>query len=391
MSTDTPQHNVIIFDIDSASIGVSVVGYSSSQQEHWTKRVPLNTRLPFESFFAHTLRSLEEVAKEALLHTPAGLEGIYMVLGTPWANSQKRTIEHHPDKPFIFNESLAHKLVQQEMNESLSKNIDYHAFGDLEVFERRTIATHINGYPSLYPFKHTKEVQQVAITSLTSVTSHTTREAFVHAIERVFHREPVLISNTFVNYHAVRTLLPHHDDTVVIDVGGTNTDVLIVRNDHLESIASFPIGMKHIEESISEHAGVDGYKARSLIKMYTQNILEEEYKIQLTRVMEKAFKVWMTPWYEVSRTLSAKKLLPSTLTLISSASFNPWLRYHILKSDELQEHIHTQGTLQIIDLAQYLNAHEKKKIVTKDSAMIPAIDLVGILLQESTQPHNAYD
>ena len=354
-------HTSVIFDIDSASIGVAVVGYVQGERlpkhEYFSKRVQLNTKDSFDSFFAKTVKTLELLGHEALRNTPEQINDVYLGLSVPWVSSQRRVVNYVEDgKEFSFTKELAQMIIDKELSEPLAKNLDYHQYDDLEIFERRTVDIYLNGYPSLYPFKNKKQVTEASIHSVTSVISGTTKKAFSHVIERVFHREPVLISNTIVHYKALETFIPNENSAMIIDMGGTNTQIFIVHDDHLTDIASFPVGREHIVEEVMKRANVGNDKARSLISLFTQKSLEEEYQQQLSHIMNDAYHVWMKPWFELCDTLSSKKLLPSTFCLSAPDNISEWLRYHILQTDELTEHTRSSSAPQVIDISLFLQS-----------------------------------
>ena len=394
MTTKKEQlHTSIIFDIDSASVGVAVVGYKEGKtipiREYYSARTELDTHLSFEDFFARTLRVFQEVANEALIHSPADIDSIYVAMGTPWVSSQKRTAHYKRKKPFVLNKELAEEIIKKEIKDPLSKNLDYHEHRDLRIFERRSIDIYVNGYPTLKPFDEKREVSDVDIHSLTSVISGTTKEAFVHTIQRVFHREPQCISNTFVLYQALRTFIPNENSAMILDLGGTNTQMYVVHDDHLQDIASFPVGREHLIEDLATRLAVGKGKARSLVRLYTQEMLDEEYQAQLSLVMDAVYRNWMRAWYELCDELSMKKLLPSTICLVAPADTVEWLRYHLLKSDELSEHIHTGKLPRVINLSHFLQvqAEELKATHLSDPEMVPVIDVVGSLIFDNRKNH----
>ena len=383
-------HNSVIFEIDSASVAGAVFEYGSDtalpHTEHFSVRKPLDTHKTFESFFAHTLKVFEQVANEVLMHT-SRIDSIYVSLGTPWMSSQKRVVHFKKDKAFKVTEQLVHDLIEKEISEPLTKNLDYRHHSELEIFERRTTDIYLNGYPTLNPYRNHPGVTDLAIHSLTSVISRTTKEAFTHVIERVFHREPKLISNTFVLYQSVRSFVTHEDNVTVVDLGGTNTQVCIIENDHLREIASFPVGEQHLVEQLAEQASVPVQKARSLLKLYTEQSLDPQYQEELSQLMKSVYRTWLASWYEVATKLSAKKLLPPTICLLASSTMSSWMRFHLLQTDELHEHFPLRKSPEIIELSVLLNMQSKEHNLDEvsDLELVPLVDIVGkLILNEHT-------
>ena len=386
MSQKTQQlHTAAIFEIDSASIGVSVIGYSLSEKfperEYMSSRIELDTHLPFEMFFSPTIKVLTKLAHEAQQQSPA-IEHIYVSLSSPWVSSQKRVSHYKQEEAFVVTDKLISQVIEKELSESLSKNLDYHTdHNQLEIFERRTVDVYVNGYPTHSPVSK-KKVTTLDIYSITSVLSTTTKDAFIHALQRVFHQDPILISNTFVLYESTKRFLPHENSISIIDVGGTNTEMFVVHDDHLKQIARFPVGKNHILEYVSSELSISIEKAQHIVSLYMQKSIDPQYKKQLTELMSKAYKIWLREWYTICDRLSQEKLLPSTICLVASKEMSAWLRFHILATDELKEHLHTQRAVQVIEFPYYLRlkADEEKKLHISDSEMLPVIDLVADLL-----------
>ena len=383
------QHISVLFDIDSASVAVVVVGYLPSKKlpthEFFSRRIQLDTHASFETFFARTIKTIELLGNEAARHTPEAIDSIYMSLSVPWMSSQKRKIQYSKKgEAFLFTKEHAQKLIDKELSEPLATNLDYHHYDDLNIFERKTVDIYLNGYSTLNPFATKTKVKDVELHSLTSVISKTTQDAFEHAVERVFHRKPTLLSNTLVQYKALTTFIPNENSAMIIDIGGTNTQVLVVHDDHLVEIASFPIGREHIVEEVMKQASVSKEKARSLIQLYTHNTLHAEYQQSLQKVMSLAYRVWMEPWFELCDVMSSKKLLPGTFCMTAPDDISDWLRYHILSTDELMEHTHTSRVPQIIDMSLFLQslASDLQVEHLSDSEIIPLADVVGSMVKE---------
>lgn len=376
-------HNVAVFDIDSSSIAASCVGYqeqrSVPQKEYWTKRVYLDNPASFEVFFAETIRNLDELGAELITKAGVVIHEVVLVISVPWMSSQKRTIHYARNNPFTFDVKLFNKLVEREINEPLTQNIDYHKYKNLKLIERKTIGVSVNGYPTLRPFETKALVRKVDIEALISVMSVTTYEAFTHSIERTFHQEPRFISNTHVLYEGVKTFIPQQDESLVLDIGGTNTQVLVIRNDKLMSLASFACGEHHILEHLVTELKISFQKARSLLELYTREALDDAYRNEIEPVVEKAFSLWMRELYGVCSELSTRELLPPTLVITASGHIRNSLRFFILKDDELAVHMHSKYRPQIIDLAQLLGLQADQMNIEhlRDVELVPALHVLG--------------
>lgn len=381
---------VAIFDIDSGSIAGSCVAYQEGntipEKVYWTKRVVLDDHRSFDTFFSQSVKTLTSLGNELITKSMVSIDAVVLVCSVPWMSSQKRTVHYSRKKAFRFDVSMFNMLIKKELDESLSKNIDYAMFEDLNVVERKTLDVQLNGYSAQHPFSYTKPIHDVAITSLIGVMSNVTHEAFVHAIERVFHRKPHIISNTSVLYHAITQLLPNQNEALVLDVGGTNTQVLVIRDDSLETIASFPKGEQHIIEHLSETLDISIPKAQSIIALYTQQRLDDQYAQRISETIEAAFDIWLKGYYQLCEKISRRSLLPSGMILSCSDTLSSFLRFSLLEQEELMTMIHTRSKPYLVDMERLLASHAQQTTldIIEDPALIPSLHIIGTLINEQS-------
>jgi hypothetical protein len=381
---------VAIFDIDSGSIAATCVSYQEGntipEKVYWTKRVTLDDHRSFDTFFSQSVKTLTSLGNELISKSLVGIDAVVLVCSVPWMSSQKRTVHYSRKKAFRFDVPLFNTLIKKELDEPLSKNIDYATFEDLHVVERKTLDVLLNGYSTDKPFSYRKPVNDVAVTSLIGVMSRVTHEAFVHAIERVFHRKPYIISNTSVLYHAITQLLPHQNEALVFDIGGTNTQVLVIRDDSLETIASFPKGEQHIIEHLSQTLDISISKAQSIISLYTQEKLHDEYKEGITKAVEAAFDVWCNEFYQLCEKISRRSLLPPAMIMSCSESISSFLRFSLLEQEELMTMMHTRSKPYLVDMERLLASHTQQETldIISDPALIPSLHIIGTLINEQS-------
>lgn len=378
-------HTSVIFDIDSASVAASLVlykrGVTFPEQELFTKRIILEQSNP-EQFLAETLRSIEKLGTEALQKSPSPVESIYVVVGAPWSTSQKKVIHYERMHDFMLTPEIVNEALVKEDTDSLSRNLDFHTFENLDVFERVTTAIQVQGYSSLHPYETKTKIKYFDVHRLVSVISASTHKKITETIERVFQREPVLVSNTLVSWISIQKYFPHLQDTLVLDVGGTNTQLHLIEQDQLKEIAVFPLGMSHILQELSTRLSIGKHEARTLLKLFTQSTLDPEYQEKISHVMHDVFKLWYQKLFEVTDVLSKKKLLPATWTYIAPRDMESWLSFHLLKEDGLSTHIKARSSIQLINISSVLNSISKEQGFDhiQDTEMVPIVDVIGTYL-----------
>lgn len=350
----TTQHH-IVFDIDSATIagGLFRYGYDAKNKcvetvELYSLRKSITTgdEYPFERFFKQALKTLAEVCHEVHLQSMIPLDGIYCNVGMPWMSAQKRVIKYRTKTPFIFTPELSDELIEKEVVSSFSKNIDY-ANHDVELISRHTINTFGNGYPVRNPIG--KEMKEVILHSLTSVMSSVTKQSFIDVIEKVFHRTPIFVSNTFVRYQELIKNLPDTNNAVVLDISGEVSEILVIHDDHLQHIGSLPVGLNSITRSLRDQLSIPLEKAKKIFHLYHEQKLDTDYSASISDAIHKAFRVWFKSFFDLIDEYAKQGLLPHTLVLRTHKSYMGWFEYMLLQEDMLQEHMHTEGAIEVMD------------------------------------------
>ncbi len=363
MSSHERKKHIIIFDIDSASIGAAVVACHYTAKGDLEKvrsvfelreDISLTTSINFDDFFARTLKTFEHVAKTVYLQALDSLEGVYCNVSAPWISSQKRIIHYEHKKPFEVTKKLVESCIEKEIESSFSTNLDFKHHGNVTLVERRTVDMYLNGYSSLKPYG--KQANTMDIHSLSSVMSETTKQAFEHIVERVFSRKVHFFSNTFVSYQTVRTILPHEDSCIVLDISGELSEIFVIVDDHLKHIASFASGMNSIVRDVASRLHMGYQKAFSLVRLSHQESFDPHYQKTMTDVIDRAFRDWLQEFFAVLDALGKDGLLPDTLCLSMDHRLVDWFQHKLLQTDMLAQHMHARSThIKMVRTAEIFN------------------------------------
>ena len=247
-------YTVAIFDIDSASVAATLLEYAPGveipQREIASKRVIIEST-EIKHFYREVLIAIEKLGTAFLQETSEIIDDVYIIVGAPWAVSQKNIIRYERTHEFVLTPELVQSVQEKDTERQLSKNLDFHRFDGLRVFEQKSLDIFVHGYPSLHPYRIAHKIKDFEVHSLLSVISENSYQSFTEKIERTFSLKPTFVSNTLVSFLSVKKYLPHLQNTVFLDIGGTNTQVYVIVNDRLTEIAVFPIGMTDILKKLT--------------------------------------------------------------------------------------------------------------------------------------------
>lgn len=363
MNKENPQKKyIVVFDIDSGSVGGSVLEYSFTKKGEvdfvrsfisLRKDISDGAQYDYQRFWKKAQKTFDALATEIYLHALVPISGIFCNVGSPWISSQKRITQYQPKKGDVFtvDENLLAKLEQKDLKTSLKKNLNYHQY-DVELIDRKVLDYYINGYPIKDPLNATARTFEVH--SLVSVMSRKTKKSFEGIIQKHFHRDPIFLSNPYVFYYGVKTLLPHNDNALIFDIGTELTEILIIENDHLRNFGVFPSGVHTILRDLSSRMGLSMLEARNTLELFTERAFTDSYAELLEEDSEKAFHSWLKPFYNALDEFSKKGLLPNTLVLKTHDTLSLWFERMILSHDELGEHLLTNGRIELISFENAL-------------------------------------
>ena len=355
------QKNILIFDIDSAAVCAYLVSYrynkkldTSSHEVAWSDTFDIihYPNLDTQHFFGQTLKTCEGAAHAALKESSGRvIDDVICVIGTPWVSTQKRTSRYVKQHDFNVNELLINEILGKEKKDSLSTNLEYHLFNDLMVVDQTLLNIEINGYRSLNPVG--KSARELKTRSLLSVISQQVYDAFGHVFERVFHRTPQMFSNIHFLYDAVHTHFKNEDDVLILDISGEVTDVMVVQNDTVTHIGSFPKGYQTIIRDAQKQFGTHSY--RWWFKYISKNIGIDNKNIdsQYSQVLQKSFRSWLRVLHDTLGYMAQDGLLPSQLVLVSHARLESWLTSALLGSPELQTVLYGSSSIEVLHWSRH--------------------------------------
>lgn len=381
---------IAVFDIDSASIGAALINYHFTRDgKHldtefmYQKRMDIDLlhELPLDEFFRRshdTLQTLAEDMRDAHVGTPTE---IYCNVSAPWASSQRRETTYNKESDFTLTKELVNKIIDQELELPLKRNLDFAVYDDLKIIERRTLDVYINGYPTLHPYG--QKMRTVEIHSLISVMSEVSYNAFEHIFQKVFMVEPNFFSNTAMSYISFKDILPHEDNALFIDISGEVTELLVIQDDHLKQIAIFPLGAHNVVRHIKNKKSISYSQAVSLMRMYHDERAHDDHKTEHEELMDEAFTVWLRGLYETLDRITEQGLVPDIICLSAPENIMYWFAEHMLIAEELTEHMHTTGSIKLINLDHTMNDgklkahfHESNNNYDFDSALYLASQFI---------------
>lgn len=192
------------------------------------------------------LRTLSDVTDRlvseggAALHREAGSAHIDMILASvagPWQETSVRTVTIQEKHSFTFTRALMERVARAESPKP----------GRI-VSDTSVIATVLNGYHTENPYG--KHVSHAELTVLTSTLDRFAAREITKTVRKAFHSHHLeLTAFAPTAFAVIADLYPMQKDFIVIDVSGTSTDAMIVKQGIISGVRSAPKGVHDLLEA----------------------------------------------------------------------------------------------------------------------------------------------
>tara|TARA_B100001179_G_C18604376_1_gene413104 strand:- start:7932 stop:9062 length:1131 start_codon:yes stop_codon:yes gene_type:complete len=348
------EQHIIIFDIDSSSIGGGLFRYTfdangvvSSVTELLVTRKNIGVLDPqhFDDYFNTTQKVLSQVARTLYRESRTGLDVLYLNVSAPWLSAQKRIIKKSEQQPFDITQDLLNELIEHDIEIAFDKS---HTYQDHKVslVDRKTIGVRGNGYDLRNPIG--VQVKDLEIHSLASAMSDDTIEVFSHIIEKEFHIKPEIVSNPAISYQAVKNLLPHQNNLVVVDISGYSTECTVIESDHYKKHLVLPMGYEHMIDSIESETHAGRLESRVMFSPHYHVGRDDNSQADISSLQEKAFKTWYTEFHKALGTLSQEGKLPFTFLIRAPKAIKDGVQFHLLQQDSIGQYIKNHTTIEMV-------------------------------------------
>jgi len=342
---------VALIDIGSASVGGAYACYESGKEPvlYYTARVDIAPR-ENETVIQAMQRSLtfleqlliEEGAPQLKRETGHGsITEVIVSIAAPWQQTQVKSTKIQEEKPFTFTQAHI-KAVIDTVDQS----------GDRLPSGETIIATILNGYEMTHPFG--KKATRADIIMLTSSLDKEVAGIVETSIRKAFHTHKITFTAFApIAYSVFRTLYPHQQDFVVLDVSGSGTDVLFVKRGLLANVQTLEQGTQDLVSA--------AIKAGRRAHLGNTDLIDTEVNEAFSKEADAIESVWIKGLHDIFCTFSDTEALPHTVFLLADQATREYLQ-RILEESELRKLWLSDSPLSVIPIEP---SHVAQKIATR--------------------------
>ncbi len=124
----------------------------------------------------------------------------------------------------------------------------------------------------------------------------------------------------------INTRNPSPLGEILVDIGGSATNITLARDKNIESTKTFSIGGRSFTDAISQKLNISFYQAEDLKIKYSQNKSENNAIGDVEKILRPCFETWLLGIELSLKEFSSNELLPSRILVYGGSSQFPQLR-----------------------------------------------------------------
>jgi hypothetical protein len=311
----------LVVDIGSGSVGVGVIEIDTTHEKPliiYAHRERIRNpkdhspeeyiRILKEAVLAATLELSSNGLKALRQHAPtAHVDAIKVVYAAPWAELASRKIILEKPEPVRATHDLVESLVKEALAQAHTAHHEEEIFAEsgLEVVHEELIDGRLNGYP-VTDFKG-QECVSIEVVHLSELVPRAVRATLAEASKNLLPH-PTITERSFARIAAgvVRTVFPHNDSFVTVEMTGGGTELTLVEDGTLRESFCATTGTHAFEQEVAERLGTIESEVRTHIRDYATNTAHDEvtgaidearttYRDLIAKLLSEAEKQYLIP------------------------------------------------------------------------------------------------
>lgn len=265
------------------------------------------------------LTALEDTCAQLQKTFPGRPQSVYVVLGTPWAHVDIRSIEYRSNHDIKFTEKMGMKMMTAEMKKLSAVDIS------TALMDHRTVQVLLNGYPADKP--HGMMCRVVELRALFSFAPEELLSIVRDRIHRTWKAKTNFTSSALSNFVVLRDILPGTGGALIINVGAEATEiVLALGNGKLSGTATIPVGERTIIRKAGEMLRKGALETDSLFSLMRSGSLDQLALTKADEAFSYAREYWQEGIKTVLHSLVPSRQLPDDILFSSHTPMNEYLR-----------------------------------------------------------------
>ncbi|MBU1091424.1 hypothetical protein KKA27_00975 [Patescibacteria group bacterium] len=313
---------VAVFDIGSASVG-GLLFYKREDKKpeiltSARQLVDYSDKKQFPLAWKAMRNALDLVAKNIQNGISQKPNMAFCVFSAPWYVPQIKVIKVKKENPFEITSALLKEIIEDEADifehhwqSSTDNKKDF-------FLEKQLLKTSLNGYE--VPKIIGKYARHLELHTYLSLSMKPLEEKITeNVLNYTQDRHIFMHSFPFVLFNVLKNILDTKEGMVVVDISGEITDVIIIRDNTIKEISSFPKGENFFLRRLAGALNIEPDEARSIFLQYKRGELNKASLPKIKHILGVAGEEWGHSFKELLKKGAEDKFIPSNLYFCGQA------------------------------------------------------------------------
>ncbi|HBD24936.1 MAG: hypothetical protein A2566_00760 [Candidatus Zambryskibacteria bacterium RIFOXYD1_FULL_40_13] len=334
--TNSKANNCLVIHVSSGSINVALASLAKNKPLDfiYSMSVPFIGERPTDSKLLPEMigildSSIKEVIKKGFLKNNVKdrrISHAVISLSSPWFILKTKKINLTKESPFTITKTFINSILSDEesrFKEELSGKASDTSH-DYIVIEKSIVHTKINGY-SVVDIMN-KRTRSLEAYVYVSAISKLVDDAVMGVISKNTHlgREDVMIhSFPLVLFSSIRDFSSSDANFLIINISSEVTDIVLVRDQIIESTTSFSFGKNTIIRELSKQFKVSLEIAESQLSMYLSEKTDASVSNSMQNILVELEKEWSTHLTSALLVVSPNSNYPKKTFLFVKKNISP--------------------------------------------------------------------
>lgn len=284
------------------------------------------------------------------------ISNVMVSFSSPWFLLKTKEIHLTQDTPFIITKKFINDITLKEeevFKRDLLKNYSETTQNQFSVIEKSVVHTKINGYVMDNVIGRKTKTFDASL--LISVISQDIEQKVSDLVLKHTHvpRESIFMHNfPLVLFSAIRDDFEKDPNFILINSDSEITDIILVNDHVIKSIASFPFGKNTIIRYIAKSFKISFEIAESQLSLFMSKKMDDSISRAIQTLLEDLEKEWAIYLEDSLLTLSPKMIFPQkTYMLLNDETAPIFLSFIKIKKMDM-----TLGFRKNADIIQINNS-----------------------------------
>jgi len=302
---------------------------------------------------------------------------IHVCLCAPFTLSQVQVVKEETPEPHPVSKGELEQMITKASQTFVQAHGSLLATlspGEPIALEALLIGSLLNGYHVACPADLSARTREFHL--YTSLASRTLMDAITSTVNTALprHKSISFSSFSYIAAQAFALLLPNYDSAIIINVGESHSEVMMVWNDMIADSSIVTLGVNDYLTEVGKVLSLDAPQTLSALRLYAGGSATPEASSHIAEASRAVKDAWMKAFSLVAHSALEEFFLPDRVAIVSDESAVSVALSRVFAND-LSHLSFSDSTFNFVSLEEEL---KKALILPEKNIQSPALLLISL-------------